>query len=50
MPISAQLKALDSIGIKIAYQTYKSFSHSLTETKQAAPDKEPITIVLNDKG
>ena len=58
MPLSAQLKALDSIGIKITYKTYKSFLDSLTETKPAAPEaekdlKEPadkITIVLNDKG
>jgi hypothetical protein len=33
MPLSAQLKALDSIGIKIAYKTYKTFLNSLTETK-----------------
>jgi hypothetical protein len=58
MPLSSQLKALNSIGIKITYKTYKSFLDSLTETKPVAPEvkkdvKEPagkITIVLNDKG
>ena len=58
MPLSAQLKALNSIGIKIAYKTYKTFLDSLIGTQPSATEvkkdvKEPadkITIVLNDKG
>ena len=57
MPVSSQLKALDSIGIKITYKTYKTFLDSLSsedKIPEAEKDlKEPgekITIVLNDKG
>ena len=57
MPVSSQLKALDSIGIKITYKTYKTFLDSLSpEDKMPESEKdlkEPggnITIVLNDKG
>ena len=57
MPVSSQLKALDSIGIKITYKTYKAFLDSLSsedKMPEAEKDlKEPggnITIVLNDKG
>ena len=56
MPVSSQLKALNSIGIKITYKTYKTFLDSLSEDKisENLKDlKEPgenITIVLNDKG
>ena len=41
MPVSSQLKALDSIGIKITYQTYKSFLDSLPEVKTALPNTTP---------
>ena len=57
MPVSSQLKALDSIGIKITYKTYKTFLDSLSpEDKMPESEKnlkelgENITIVLNDKG
>ncbi len=57
MPVSSQLKALDSIGIKITYKTYKAFLDSLSsEDKMPETEKdldepgEKITIVLNDKG
>ena len=53
MPISSQLKALDSIGIKITYKTYKAFLDSLSSEAKTLDLKEPgekIAIVLNDKG
>ena len=57
MPVSSQLKALDSIGIKITYKTYKTFLDLLSsEAKMPEAEKdlkeagERITIVLNDKG
>ena len=57
MPVSSQLKALNSIGIKITYKTYKTFLDSLSpEDKMPESEKnlkelgENITIVLNDKG
>ena len=57
MPVSSQLKALNSIGIKITYKTYKTFLDSLSPEDKMPENlkdlKEPgekITIVLNDKG
>ena len=60
MPFSAQLKALNSVGISISYKTYKNFLDGLStgvppaknmekEIRESKDDKT-VTIILNDKG
>ena len=62
MSINSQLNALNSVGIKISYKTYKNFLHELdlgrgpdntgfdARTGAVAKDDESVLIILNDNG
>ena len=66
MSINSQLKALNSVGIKISYKTYKNFMDNNQElyyfrlgvleaeetvgTGQIPKDDKTVTIILNDNG
>ena len=56
MSINSQLKALNSVGIKISYKTYKNFLHELGRSSVSDepvgpdPKRDKTLIILNDKG